>query len=596
MARVERGLDDREPLADQREAARGVLDREREVRADHRELEGRRAGDSARVVERALERRAGVRAGAGRLQGGADVVVEQRAGCALGVRQRLGERLHEREPLEHAAAAHAAAAQRALRPRAARVRLDRERVLARCEREQRRLGERRDRRRALGRRDPRDAREPERARGERRVAERAGAGGGAEDPRLDALLRPAQLELEGGQLQVERGDLGGVLRRRRGGRAHEQRRIGAALEVGELRGGGDRVGQAVGRRRGAHAHRRAERGAGAREAGRAAIEHRRRERGAPVRDAALAVDLAPAGAVRVEHAGEVLAGAPRVGAAERGEVRAQPGAGELAPHGRQLRRAAVARRALGALGAADAERGGAHAEHGGGDAAAAPARGRIARERREQALHRREAVDRPRRGAPAQDALEPARDRGCHGEEALAQGDAERVLIRRGRQRLRPSSARATCSAACRAPACVTSTAGLAPPSLPGCAAPAGPRARRERGRLAAAREAEVHDAHAVIGADERVLRLEVAVDQSGAVRGRQALARLAVGEDHVARAAGRGAVLAQRLPQDELHHDVDLIAVHAHVVDGHDVRVREPRERLALGEHAVALGRRARA
>jgi hypothetical protein len=64
----------------------------------------------------------------------------------------------------------------------------------------------------------------------------------------------------------------------------------------------------------------------------------------------------------------------------------------------------------------------------------------------------------------------------------------------------------------------------------------------------------EVEDPDPAVGAEDRVVGLEVAVDQPGGVGGGQPVAGLAVGADDRARAAVRGE-RAQGLAAHQLHH-----------------------------------------
>ena len=69
-----------------------------------------------------------------------------------------------------------------------------------------------------------------------------------------------------------------------------------------------------------------------------------------------------------------------------------------------------------------------------------------------------------------------------------------------------------------------------------------------------------------------------------------QAFARGAIQRDDLAhRSRLGGAVRAQRLTAHPLHHEVDLLADLADVVDRDDVRMRQLRERLALEHDALA-------
>ena len=111
-----------------------------------------------------------------------------------------------------------------------------------------------------------------------------------------------------------------------------------------------------------------------------------------------------------------------------------------------------------------------------------------------------------------------------------------------------------------------------------------------------AAREAEVHDAHRAVAADQHVLGLEVAVDEPGGVRGREPRAGGDEDVEDLAQGARPlGQPLGERPALDELHRDEDLAAERADVVHDDDVRVREPRHRLRLAQQARLRARRRR-
>jgi hypothetical protein len=103
-------------------------------------------------------------------------------------------------------------------------------------------------------------------------------------------------------------------------------------------------------------------------------------------------------------------------------------------------------------------------------------------------------------------------------------------------------------------------------------------------------RQPEVDDARAPVLADEDVLGLHVAVHDARVVRGGEATADLQEhAHDLPPRAGGLAEPAAQRGTLDELHRDVDATRVGAHVVDRHDVRVGDARERLRLTEQPLA-------
>jgi hypothetical protein len=107
--------------------------------------------------------------------------------------------------------------------------------------------------------------------------------------------------------------------------------------------------------------------------------------------------------------------------------------------------------------------------------------------------------------------------------------------------------------------------------------------------------EPEVRDAHAPVVAAQHVRRLHVAVHEALRVRGREPARRVEEGREHVAMARPRRAPAprVERLPLDELHRHEHVAVVLPHVVDLHDVRVRQlaERARLAHEQRPRALG-----
>ncbi len=98
------------------------------------------------------------------------------------------------------------------------------------------------------------------------------------------------------------------------------------------------------------------------------------------------------------------------------------------------------------------------------------------------------------------------------------------------------------------------------------------------------ARQPEVRDPSAPVGADEDVVRLEVAVHQADRVRGLDAAASLDEHRDDLAPAPrGRRQPAGQGLPLDELHGDEQLIIVHPDIEHADDIGVGELRHRLRL-------------
>ncbi|MCY1011609.1 hypothetical protein OV079_39810 [Nannocystis pusilla] len=88
--------------------------------------------------------------------------------------------------------------------------------------------------------------------------------------------------------------------------------------------------------------------------------------------------------------------------------------------------------------------------------------------------------------------------------------------------------------------------------------------------------------------ADEHVVGLEVAVNQPGRVRRREASPGPEHRAQHLLPRASLGAEpRPQRVAVDVLHGDVDPFVVLADLVHLHDVRMRQPRQRLRLADHA---------
>ncbi|MCY0987201.1 hypothetical protein OV203_08710 [Nannocystis sp. ILAH1] len=100
----------------------------------------------------------------------------------------------------------------------------------------------------------------------------------------------------------------------------------------------------------------------------------------------------------------------------------------------------------------------------------------------------------------------------------------------------------------------------------------------------AAFRQAEVGDDHATVALDEHVVRLEVAMHQAGPVDMREPATRLEIKREPAPPVAGFAALqLAERAAVDEFHGDVGLAFVRSDLVDGHEVRVVDPGERLGF-------------
>ena len=107
--------------------------------------------------------------------------------------------------------------------------------------------------------------------------------------------------------------------------------------------------------------------------------------------------------------------------------------------------------------------------------------------------------------------------------------------------------------------------------------------------RSSCAREPEVGDDRAAVTRDEHVLRLDVAMDEPGLMRGGDAVGGTEeTCEDLVAIARLVGP-LPQRHAVDELHREPDFFAFGPDVVDVADVRMREPRERLGFANEPRA-------
>ena len=126
------------------------------------------------------------------------------------------------------------------------------------------------------------------------------------------------------------------------------------------------------------------------------------------------------------------------------------------------------------------------------------------------------------------------------------------------------------------------------PRHRPAVGAIGGRHARRVRQIFDLARQPEVDDAHAPVGADEHVVRLEVAVHQARGVRGGQAAPGIAHDGDDVTPRARRLEPALERLPLDVLHGDERLVVDGADVVHRHDVGMRQPRQRLRLAHQAL--------
>ena len=105
------------------------------------------------------------------------------------------------------------------------------------------------------------------------------------------------------------------------------------------------------------------------------------------------------------------------------------------------------------------------------------------------------------------------------------------------------------------------------------------------------ARDPEVADHRVVVGRQEDVRRLDVAVHYAVGVRRRQA--GRDVGTDRRrplgAERAARPQLVGERRAPHELHHEVRPAFVVAGVVHRHHVRIVDPRKRLRLAEEPLA-------
>ena len=104
------------------------------------------------------------------------------------------------------------------------------------------------------------------------------------------------------------------------------------------------------------------------------------------------------------------------------------------------------------------------------------------------------------------------------------------------------------------------------------------------------ARQPEVEHLHVAVGPDHDVLRLDVAMDDAGGVRGGERARHLAADVDRRCRAVcGALDDRAQRPPVDELLHDEELAGRRlADFVDGDDVGVVERRGGARLAQEAL--------
>ncbi|MCY1008945.1 hypothetical protein OV079_25985 [Nannocystis pusilla] len=110
---------------------------------------------------------------------------------------------------------------------------------------------------------------------------------------------------------------------------------------------------------------------------------------------------------------------------------------------------------------------------------------------------------------------------------------------------------------------------------------------------VAEADQAEVDHADPAVAADQDVVGLDVAVDEAGRVRRRQAARRLG---EHRRDLAPAPTLLREPCPKghagDELHGDEHLVAVEADLVDLDHVRVRQLGQRLGLAQQPILPAR----
>jgi len=101
---------------------------------------------------------------------------------------------------------------------------------------------------------------------------------------------------------------------------------------------------------------------------------------------------------------------------------------------------------------------------------------------------------------------------------------------------------------------------------------------------------AEVHEDGPPAGLAHDVLRLDVAMHESGAVDGRERAADVDADDRRLARAHAPVGIdpLLQRLAFEELHPEADAAVVAVGAVDGNHVGVTNPREQTTLGDHRL--------
>ena len=105
-------------------------------------------------------------------------------------------------------------------------------------------------------------------------------------------------------------------------------------------------------------------------------------------------------------------------------------------------------------------------------------------------------------------------------------------------------------------------------------------------------RQAEIEDLGLAACGQEDIGRLDVAMDDAGAVRGVEGVGqRCANVEQRRQLDRARTEPLAQRLSLEQLHREIVSIALLADVVDGADVRVIERRGGARLAQKALDSG-----
>jgi hypothetical protein len=116
---------------------------------------------------------------------------------------------------------------------------------------------------------------------------------------------------------------------------------------------------------------------------------------------------------------------------------------------------------------------------------------------------------------------------------------------------------------------------------------------------VATNREAEVGDANAAVGAEQQVRRLDIAMDEAGGVRRREAACGLRVERQGCAPVRVRPSAIGQRIAGDELGRQEQLAIDLANVVHCEDVwcvsiaRARASRRNRAVSRSSSARSAR---